>query len=588
MVIMLIIPHSFCNTVAYTAHNAAENLFPMGITYLDDGTFMTCGYSVDSSNNERAYISKFGPSLSLITLVKMTNTKNEKCMAITSNGGSYAYFATAENSGDPYIYIYKVDSIGSIQWRLYISDVAAIPYDMIIGFQSKIIIIGDSAHGDPRFICSVSDNTVPTYSCEWHINKGNARGITLTANGNYAITGELYNSVHFHTYNPTTLNMVVFKNLPISSYTTIGLTITTHSNGVLIIAGYEEYNGYRAFILKASESAGLIHYKISLTISSRIFDVLSLNNEFIAYAAKYQSSEIEYSLISVLNSNLDFVWDTSNNCASFCDFRAMAKRPNGISLAAIGWNVDFTPKNFQYPVFIDLCLPGTFYDGSKCTSCSINSYQDSAGAISCKTCSSGNYMPDNTKCLPCEPGSYQPWGSQTSCSPCPTGQYQDLSGQAQCKICGIGNYQPSLDSCIPCSPGHYQNVAGQQICKPCDAGKYQDLSGKDFCNDCPVGYYSNSKAATKCIECSPGSVQPQIGKTSCNLCSPGRFEPCTRSTTCSQCPVGHYANDYGSIQCKKCLPNTYQDLKGETQCKPCGSGKYQPEAGQASCLGILG
>ena len=133
------------------------------------------------------------------------------------------------------------------------------------------------------------------------------------------------------------------------------------------------------------------------------------------------------------------------------------------------------------------CAPGRFAmspASTICEQCPLGTYQDLAGTSICKQCAfgtstpsmeatasseclqycpPGTFSPENgvekgsngvSSCLPCAPGSYNPFLKMTACLFCPPGKFEASTRSTACKECGVNTFsdRANTSSCQPCGP----------------------------------------------------------------------------------------------------------------------------------------
>ena len=163
---------------------------------------------------------------------------------------------------------------------------------------------------------------------------------------------------------------------------------------------------------------------------------------------------------------------------------------------------------------------------------------------SCTICGAGRYQrtacgvgvaSQDTECIPCDPGEYQPDSAQSSCIDCDAGRYllhQGATTASSCIACGAGKYSPMVRlsdraGCIDCDAGRWSAAivaVSSSACIRCPAGQYVDLPGavaQDSCISCEIGKYSQklgSALEADCLGCEDGTTTEEKAATSSHLC----------------------------------------------------------------------
>ncbi|KAL3877077.1 hypothetical protein ACJMK2_034832 [Sinanodonta woodiana] len=281
-----------------------------------------------------------------------------------------------------------------------------------------------------------------------------------------------------------------------------------------------------------------------------------------------------------------------------------------------------------------------------CTRCPLNYVTSSSGStsiINCnvRDCPAGTRRNQNdTGCIDCELGFYQPNPYETVCIQCQPGYSTSttrstsitqcnrycppgtgmISNTSQCNSCPIGFYSDTGFStvCNKCMDGFITENSGSTSvldCNivACEAGSYRDVT-TNTCQFCPIGDYQDSKYQTSCKSCRKPGVTllyktNHTGSTSVSECiyfCPSGYE-LLQDDQCKMCPVGQYKDNNINIRsmCSVCPDGKVTSGMGATsqsqctirdcpagyfvsmivdRCIPCGFGTYQPYINQASCM----
>ncbi|XP_048248760.1 uncharacterized protein LOC124126022 isoform X2 [Haliotis rufescens] len=241
------------------------------------------------------------------------------------------------------------------------------------------------------------------------------------------------------------------------------------------------------------------------------------------------------------------------------------------------------------------CGPGSFFNSSlgMCVLCPVGSYSDMSSQTSCKSCGGKTTLRPGARTLAscvdkCPAGQYF---QGSSCSPCPRDYYQEKDGQS---------------FCYPCPPLKRTSVEGTDNAAHCVDGCPSGtvLQDDGSCKDCAQGYYRTRNLQDNCTKCPPGKNTRGTKTTSssgCSLpeCPPGRY--INDSDVCTTCPVGTFQSRQLQRHCIKCEDGytteaeestNASDCKGNcspgyqingSSCEPCGHGEYQPLPAQDTC-----
>jgi hypothetical protein len=301
-----------------------------------------------------------------------------------------------------------------------------------------------------------------------------------------------------------------------------------------------------------------------------------------------------------------------------------------------------------------LCEPGSYSSRttSNCTKCPIHTFTSMSGSTECYKCEDysdtlnigsskcdctmGATPSQNGKCIPCTPGSYQPFLNSDHCKLCEPGSYSSMPGTIHnCTKCTFNTFAPAsgstecfacenysealnmgssrcnctmgatLDSggkCLPCTPGSYQPV-DSTTCKLCEQGTYSSMPGTIHnCTKCTFNTFAPASGSTECFACENYSEALNMGSSRCNCtmgatldsggkclpCTPGSYQP-VNSTTCKLCEQGTYSSVSGTVyNCTKCAINTFSGDSGSTWCLECKSHSDALKVGSSQCDCVIG
>ncbi|XP_049740558.1 signal peptide, CUB and EGF-like domain-containing protein 1 isoform X1 [Elephas maximus indicus] len=175
-------------------------------------------------------------------------------------------------------------------------------------------------------------------------------------------------------------------------------------------------------------------------------------------------------------------------------------------------------------------------------------------------CSTGQ-VPQDGKCVSCEPGTYF-GGEHSQCMPCTPGTYQDVDGQLSCTPCpsnhglGLPGARNVSECGGQCSAGFF-STDGFKPCQACPLGTYQPEPGRTGCFPCGGGLLTKLESATSFQDC-----ETRVH------CSPGHHYN-TSTHRCIRCPVGTYQPEFGQNHCITCPGNTSTDFDGSTNVTHC-------------------
>lgn len=231
------------------------------------------------------------------------------------------------------------------------------------------------------------------------------------------------------------------------------------------------------------------------------------------------------------------------------------------------------------------CVPGQYWDGTKCVNCPAGQFTTTGSALRCSNCPLGQYntQAGSTSCTLCPAGSYTgPIPGASSCTTCPAGQYSPISGSTSCSNCLAGTYSAAgATNCTTCASGTYSSNIASSVCYDCPAGTFALSPGSTSCINCPAGQFSPSDGAILCQDCPKGTYSPLSSSTSCQDCPAGRYAAYVRSTYCEFCQAGKYSASGASI-CTDCPAGTFSSL-GASGCTDCPVGQFALLSGSPNC-----
>lgn len=209
------------------------------------------------------------------------------------------------------------------------------------------------------------------------------------------------------------------------------------------------------------------------------------------------------------------------------------------------------------------------------------------------TCDDGDYLYNNSICIPCPAGST---GSNGICTQCGNGTYQNIEGQTTCfdcpdkhlctngtRICAAGEFLPygaagenlpdRSNDCIKCQPGTFSAVNGSVSCDECASDKYQTESGKTSCIACPELTQSNGTHCNNCSHkwsrydkvCIDNCTEQMFGNGRiCEFCDAGQYY---NDSICTDCPRGYIKPTGSPMECFDC--SSRHSWTNTTHCTRC-------------------
>lgn len=288
------------------------------------------------------------------------------------------------------------------------------------------------------------------------------------------------------------------------------------------------------------------------------------------------------------------------------------------SAAGAAQCVDATPGSYvaaRAAAFPTLCETGSVQPASGqsgCTTCrelfptTFKVPDQPKGAIECVHCAAGRYGTyvhnhtntsqfNQTHCVDCQPGFYQPLVGQASCvaaapgfyvgptavgtartasKPCPAGMITNRSGSASCEVCPAGRAPDGARTeCLVCAKGSARPLGSTTgRCEACPPGQYAESDGQGRCDMCSPGGSTEARAAVNYSAAVNATILVNATYVNGTMVSPAVISPgrpevpaqpgYAAQTTCFRCPVGQSGNGLS--------------------CTSCTVGKYNPTAGRAT------
>ena len=239
----------------------------------------------------------------------------------------------------------------------------------------------------------------------------------------------------------------------------------------------------------------------------------------------------------------------------------------------------------QVSIDTSSCAASGYCNPAACGTGGLGSYILPNSCGSCFGCLAGSYCVNSIQ-YKCAGGTHTPGRNYQACLSCIPGQtYQNSAGATTCKTCATGcpvgqrvaAFCNLLENiwCETCTSPWTTTSTTQTTCSDCVAGKYKRLSSST-CITCDC-----SSQADTYISCPAGSLKPTC--TACTGTQPGQFCPkgqepslvCDgtqfQDTFCVACPVGKHKPEASANQrsCDKCPTGTYKDSASENDCVSC-------------------
>ena len=247
--------------------------------------------------------------------------------------------------------------------------------------------------------------------------------------------------------------------------------------------------------------------------------------------------------------------------------------------------------------------------GDSCKKCPAGTFNPTAGALICQTCSSGTTSkPGASSCYfinKCPAGTYMNTNTGV-CHHCPKNTFTDKSGNTACTKCPAGTHTKGTGSthCIPnqtCPAGTFVNGAAK--CTACPINTFSNKINAETCTSCPKGFYTETTGSTACIKktfCGPGKFH---NGHICQLCPRNTYDNSVGNTRCTPCPQGFETKTTGATRCTRkndcqagsflsekenrcvlCPKNTFTDRPHQVVCEKCPSGTGTKSTGSTKCV----
>ncbi|XP_046553547.1 LOW QUALITY PROTEIN: uncharacterized protein LOC124262974 [Haliotis rubra] len=262
---------------------------------------------------------------------------------------------------------------------------------------------------------------------------------------------------------------------------------------------------------------------------------------------------------------------------------------------------------------VDKCPAGQYFQGSSCSPCPRDYYQEKEGQSFCypcpllkrtrvagtdsaskcfNGCPSGTDLQDDGSCKDCAQGYFRTRNLQDSCEKCPSGKTTEGDHVRNLRNQKIKTTSSSGCNLPDCPSGRYIDM--NRLCKICEIGTFQTTKWQRSCISCNDSYTTTAAESTQASDCKflcpAGQEESPVGSR-CSPCPRGkyrdssmllRFQPCQ---TCSTGFTTKTSNATNSTDCsiRICTAGNYRNATDNT-CYPCPVGQYQPQDLQDQCL----
>jgi len=204
----------------------------------------------------------------------------------------------------------------------------------------------------------------------------------------------------------------------------------------------------------------------------------------------------------------------------------------------------------------DFCPTGTYQSGQACLNCSIGTYNPGTASTICSICSPGTFSDTGASmCLSCPDGAYSLGHTNLSGCHCYTGYVLDYPN-FRCSGCPTGTYWQNESSCVSCESGMYNPDVASTTCFNCGNFTYTSQTGMSACEYCSYGYLTTPRRKT-CVTC-PLSYYCPVNTYVFLPCPLGSFLNISglyMIDQCTRCPVNYYCLDTTTIEI--CPPHTH-------------------------------
>ena len=179
----------------------------------------------------------------------------------------------------------------------------------------------------------------------------------------------------------------------------------------------------------------------------------------------------------------------------------------------------------------------------------------------CNECTPGTFSDVQhsfAECQECPSGTYEENTGSTECTRCPRGLSTTVTKSTSisaCTPCSIGTVQlVDGGKCLPCNPGTYNPNRSSfgaitSVCRLCDPNTIQPAPGRASCINCRPGAFQPRKGQTSCMTCHPSCSECSISPGNCHACKPPFFLKGSNCVDRAECGGKEY-EDHKARQCR--------------------------------------
>ncbi|CAE7831424.1 unnamed protein product, partial [Symbiodinium sp. KB8] len=208
-----------------------------------------------------------------------------------------------------------------------------------------------------------------------------------------------------------------------------------------------------------------------------------------------------------------------------------------------------------------------------------NFVMDRANATSCEVCAPGKFSQEylditgaTRLCVPCAPGTSQEKSAATSCTPCQPGSYTDTDGRATCNVCEQGSYQTleGQTGCTSCDEVRTTRLLAASRREDCVCKQGLIEASLGVCVSCGEGLYCPVGSTVERLRNGSSEARPEVlpmyfssmevpleiyrCQSHCPGGTPGSCDGGRVGRTCSECPDNFYSTGNQCTECGVALP----------------------------------